>query len=556
MITDDRRDGEGNPTHQRHATDDMDEDEFSLGPLIRTLWNYRRVIVASVSALLIGFMIWAMGTYVFQPAERQAGLEFRLIFEGADVGEYPNGLPFSSAEIIGAQVLTEVFEADALERYTTYERFKNGIFILEASREAELLGFEYQSKLADTRLTSVERARLEEEFDQKREALRVPQYVLSFMSQTGVTSIPDALMGKVLSDILAVWAEQATTRKGVLVYQVGMYTKNLLLNDFLEADDYIIRMDVLRGKVKRFISNLIALEALPGARVIRVGETRISLTEIRANLEDLVSYRLEPLTGYIWANSISRDLERLKPYLENRQFQITLELGEAEGRGKVLEEALRGYIAGAGPSALGFGVGDGGGPITGGPMTAPIPLIGDSFLDRIIEWGAEDVEYRQNLTNEIIKQRHQTVALERETAYYERMNESMLRALGFSEEASETEALRAVENRFAEIYDAVLQGLEQSNAIYSELSAKNLNPRTNLFTTTSPFSWTTQRTFTLSTLGLYGLLTLTVGLIVVPLACLTHHYFRQEILSARLARQKDVPQQAEPAARVETADGP
>ncbi len=48
-------------------------------------------------------------------------------------------------------------------------------------------------------------------------------------------------------------------------------------------------------------------------------------------------------------------------------------------------------------------------------------------------------------------------------------------------------------DRFAEIYDAVVQAIEQVNDVYTELSAQNLNPRTNLFTMTRPFSTTTER---------------------------------------------------------------
>ena len=48
-------------------------------------------------------------------------------------------------------------------------------------------------------------------------------------------------------------------------------------------------------------------------------------------------------------------------------------------------------------------------------------------------------------------------------------------------------------DRFAEIYDAGVQAIEQVNDVYTELSAQNLNPPTNLFTMTRPFSTTTER---------------------------------------------------------------
>ena len=74
--------------------------------------------------------------------------------------------------------------------------------------------------------------------------------------------------------------------------------------------------------------------------------------------------------------------------------------------------------------------------------------------------------------------------------------------------------------RSAEIYDAVVQAIEQVNDVYTELWAQNLNPRTNLFTMTRPFSITTERALGLRTLALYGLLVAMVSLVLVPLTCL------------------------------------
>ena len=560
MTTDDSRGARDGGTSPPSPTDDVYEDEISLGPLIRTLWSYRRVTVVSVSGIFAMFLLWGLGTYLFQPAERQASLEFRLIFDGANQSRYPNGLIFSRAEIIGSPVLSEVFEDNDLESYYTYDEFKNGLFILEASSEVELLGFEYQAKLTDTRLTSVDRVALEEEFRQKREALRASQYALSFVVSSSATSIPPELMSKVLNDILGVWAEQAATRKGVLTYGVSVYTRNLLLEEFLEAEDFIVRVDILRGQVNRVVANLGDLELLPGANVMRVGENRISLPEIRVNLEDLITYRLEPLAQYIWANGLSRDSEVVGLYLQGRQFQIALDLQEADGRGNVLEDSLRVYVEQAGTPAPGSGVGDGGGSATGAPVagvTALIPQIGDSFLDRIMAMGGEteDIQYRQELTNRIIDARQQAVNLQREAAYYERMHESMQRALNEGGEVPNVDVVREVETRFTEIYAAVVEALEQSEAIYTEVSAQNLNPQTNLFRITSPFSSTTLHAVTLQTLGLTGLWVLTLSFMVVPLACLMHYHFRRQILPARSGRQPDVPQQEEPKARVETVVG-
>ena len=537
------------------------DDEISLRPLFRTLWGYRRVIAASVGAVFIGVLFWALASYVYQPTEQRASLEFRLIFDGADQGEYPNGLVFSLAEIIGTPVLTEVYAANELERYHTYDEFKSGIFILEASPDMELLGFEYQAKLADSRLGPVDRSILEEEFHRKREALHVSQYSLNFVKPGSVTSIPNVLMSKVLNDILVEWAEQAAARRGALTYQLRMYTSSLPLKEFLEADDDIVRVDILRRKVNRFLGNLVALDALPGVSVLRVGENRISLPEIHAKMEDLLRFRLGPLAAYIATHTPPRERDRLRPYLENRQFEIALDLQKAEGRGRVLDDSLRSYLARKGTFWTGV-EGGGGGSATAAPSAGPsalIPQFGDSFLGRVMDLAGEtdDVPYRQDLTDRIIAANLATVNLARESAYYERLNELVEKAWSSSDRGSpDSEVTRDVEAEFSEIHTAVVQAMEQANAVYMELSSQNLNPRTNLFTITSPFLVTSERAVTLLALAPSVMLVLMASLILVPLSCLVHHYFRREILPVRPARQPDVPQQEQPKERVERAFGP
>ncbi len=114
---------------------DVYDDEISLQPLLRTLWSYRQVIGLAVAGVMGIFVVAMLAAYVFLPVERLGTLEFRLLFEGAGQGQYPNGTPFSSAEITSSPVLTEVFEMNDLDRYGSYEDFKNSIFVLQSNPE-------------------------------------------------------------------------------------------------------------------------------------------------------------------------------------------------------------------------------------------------------------------------------------------------------------------------------------------------------------------------------------------------------------------------------------
>jgi hypothetical protein len=320
-----------------------------------------------------------------------------LLFQGADREKYPNDLAISSADIITSPVLTVVYEANNMKEYCSYDEFKNGLFILESSRDIELLDLEYQSKLADTRLTSVDRAKLEEEFQQKREALRVPQYKLNFMSPIG-TRIPGPLMSKLLNDILATWAEQAVREKGVLTHQVHVYSANILMRELLEEDDYFIRVDILRENVNRIIGNIDELSKLPGATVIRVGQDQISLAEVRANLEDLRRFKVEPLLAVVRGTGLTPSSSVRNQYLENRLRQVRLEQQQAASRVAKLHEAFQTYVLQR--SSIVAANASGGPAEAQSVPPATIPQLSESFLDRLVAISSQnsDLQFRQRLT--------------------------------------------------------------------------------------------------------------------------------------------------------------
>jgi len=526
-------------TDGERESDALFEEELSLRKIVRALWWYRLVIAAAVVAVAVVATVVSVWVYLRQPVERQSSVEFRLDFEGADKGEYPNGLEFSHAEIIGAPVLTQVYESNGLSRYCRYDHFRNGFFIRESNRELELLGYEYAARLADSKLTAPERARIEDEFRQRRDALRVPQYTLIFLAPTTGEPLPDVLLTKLLSDVLATWAEQAALRRGVLQYQISMLSANVMPQEFLGAEDYLIRLDILRGKINRILENLDMLAELPGAAVQRVGEAKLSIAEIRANLYDVLRYKAEPLIGLIRGTGVSTNPMLLTRYLENRLFQVRLEKEEAQRKVAMLQDSLSRYMTERGVSIGGTQQGaPGQGTGASMPSATLIPQFGESFIDRLLELATEnsDVEYRQDLTNKIIEAGAVSVTLERDLAYYESLLEAVRRRSPAAGARSAEESAQAIEARLGELYAATLKAIEQGNAFYEQLSTHNLNPRTNLYTMAGPFSIRTERAVTARPLMMNSLLVIGLTLILVPLSCLVHNYLSQEGLLKRRER--------------------
>jgi len=544
----------GGPNKQNHS-DVVYDDEISLRLLLRALWHYRRLMLALTGTVVLAVCLWAFSSYVFAPLEHRAGLEFQLIFDGVDAGEYPNGLPFSRGDLIAAPILEEVYDANDLERYFSYYEFKNKVFILEGNRALELLGFEYQGKLSANGLTPVVRNQLEEEYLQKREGLHIAQYSLNFVQAGSLTSLPDVLMSKVLNDILATWAAQAVTRRGVLKYQVGLFTADALRDELATSDDYLVRADVLHGKVRRIVESVGELETLPGASTLAVEGVGKSFTEIRVEMEDLVRYRLEPLIEQLVTNSLVT--EQGKSYVSTRHVQISRNRRVAKEREVSLESALRLYRYEQDAPGSRSVAEDRGGALTTDEIgtTTLIPQMGDSFLDRIIGLATESANllFRQNLTIQMLEAKEETARLIDEQLFLDWLKQLLTVPDSNRRGDRDPELVAVMEARLSRVSAAVVEALDQANTLYTELSTQNLNPRTNLFTITNPFTVTTLRSTSLRKLGLYGLVVFMASLLLVPLACLIHHYFQREILPSR---KPDAFQLDEPGSHVDTAVGP
>jgi hypothetical protein len=528
------------PDSDPRSPEYLGEDEISFRPIFKTLWGYRKRIALAVTAVMAVFVITVLAVYLLMPSERIASLGFRLTFDGVDKGEYPNGVKFSTSEIISTPVLSDVFATNNLDRYFgNFEDFKNSVFMMESNPDIELLDYEYQAKLADTKLTPVDRARVEAEYQDKRKSLTAPTYSLNLRRQERAVTMPASMINKVLDDILANWAQQADQRKGALKYNIPVYSRNILQKDFIENEDYIVAVDILRAKVVRVLASIDGIATLPGASVIRVGPERISLGEIRVNLEDILRFKLQPLVGMIRQTGLSKDLRLLRAYLDNQLFQIKLEHEEQLKKTTTLQDSLRTYMIEKGTIAVQGGQqaqrGGATAPLSGNLETpALIPQFGESFLDRLVALSTQnsDVKYRQELTDKIIAEGFTGAALDKESMYYDDLMSTLKELKPTSSDqvsAEKTPAVQLIKARTQDAMDGILKALDQINAVYKELSAQNLNPRTMLFTVTQPFSIRTDRALTSRSAAMYGALTLFLALFLAPVGCLMHNYFRSLI---------------------------
>jgi hypothetical protein len=507
-----------------HRPDDGHPDRtISLKPLLDVLTDYRRVIGAAAVVAALVSTVGVLMVGLLLPRERTASIGFRLLFDGATDGLYANRTPFSPADIVATPVLNEVYRSNDLQRYGGYEAFKESIAVLQSSLERSLLDAAYAARLADSKLTPVDRARLEDEYRKKREAIRDPVYSLTLRRHERFKAVPAGQLEKVLNDVLATWARQADETKGTTHFNIPVFSRSALSPDILE-EDFLMAADGLRIQARRAADVCEQLLLVPGATTIRTTKDKISLTEVRFAIRDTLRNQIEPIVYLIQERGLTNDPRAMAQYLHGRVVELRLERDATQARIRVLQDALQGYLfsrsnrrEGQPPSASSTSRSP-----SGLDTQTVIPQFSDSFLDRLIEMStktqAADVEYRQKLSDSIIKEGTALAELERSTSYYEGL-ERRINLTGKPVAGAQAEAMRA---DLRKAYEAIGTSVDRLAMLYEELSAQRLNPAASMFAVTDPFSQRTRYALPLSIAIQMVALTVLLALLVTPVACAWH----------------------------------
>ncbi len=490
------------------------DDEISLKDLVLTLWHHRSIIVVlSLSAI---FIIAAVAAWVYlgQPNNKAVSLEFKLEFEGADKNEYPNGLRFSTADILSSPVLSEVYEENNLKDYLEFPDFKAGLTIIQTNDDLKFLEYEYAEKLGQKNLSLEERDRLEAEFLAKKKNALVPIYTLAYSRDPSQAAIPDGLAAKLLNDILRVWADHADRVKGVNKYRYFLVSRNILSENDLQKEDYFIATDMLRAAIDRVSADIEKLQQIPGAQAIKVGENAVSLQDLQFRMEDIQQFKLSPLIGLIRQAGVAKDKTIALGYLRNRLFELNLKEEAAAANVAVYENSLNQYIQRTRGSLAAPG---GGTALTPslkqgmpGNVPAMIPQFGASFLDSLIEMAQEnsDMLFRQQISEKVMGAGLNKVEINIDQKYYQDLYDRITVDNGKDDGFGtyKKAALARIDLTHKEIYHTLMQTIDEINAIYLDLSKYNLNPESLLFSVTKPVTAASMKSLTLRKTLLYGIM--------------------------------------------------
>jgi hypothetical protein len=510
--------------HQRQEV----EQPISISHFFSVLRAYARAILLVAGSIALLAAILLVARYLFAPTIRVSTLPFRLTFQGAEDGKYPNGVKFSPAEITAGPILLRVYKQNELERFAKFEPFSRSLFVLEANRTLEQLNYEYQAKLSDPKLSPIDRERLQAEFAMKRDGISKSDYSLNFIRSSGTKNIPESTTKKVLHDVLDTWARTAAVERGVMKYDMPLLSPNVLRSSAFDDSELFISAHILLSRINQLLSNIDLLEEIPGSNLVQTRAEKISLFEIRLRLEDLLRFRLEPLIA-----AVANDSTRTRQFVAAQLAYDSRKLEAMQRRADAIRASIELYDAAEKPSPAGTPGLKTGATAPGTEIKAGetvMPQLSDSFLDRIMALTSSvaDREYRQQVV-ERYRDASLDVAPVMAAVTYD---QQLLRAVETSGRGASPESLASARGQIEEIREEARKSVLQLNELYGEIS-KNLNPSTQLFTYLGPVSERAERGVPLQKLALYGLLAVLLSVPIAIVGALIHNRVRDEDASER-----------------------
>lgn len=500
--------------------DEEIEPPVSVSHIVHILRAYANVIMLSLLGVGLVYSLAALVIYIGSPSQRTLTQPFRLDFPRATEGKYPNGLKFSSAEIISVPVLAKVYAKTQINRFMSSRDFMASIYITESNPEFDQLQREYRARLNDPKLGSVERQQLEREYADKQAGLAKNLYSLNFATLQGTKRVPDEVVYRALSETLSSWADWAQTEGRVTSYDTAVLSPSIL--DDEPNPNPVVTIRILIKKLAQVLDNIGEIGKLPSASLSRTTD-HMSLAEIKIKIEDLIRFRLEPMVPLARATLVANE-----PYtIRFAQTQLAYDqrkLQSYQDQVDAIRNAIAVYtnqrsVSVEAPTTTPASNGN-----AKGPGETVMPQLNDTFIDRLAQLlnQSADVQYRQRMVNEMRAVLTDMTPVQEAVRYdQELLHEVMTPAP--QAQVNQTD-LRIQINQTR---DEGKRLVAKANEIYTIIS-HNLNPETYLYTVTEPPHATILRSITIGRLAVIGLLIILVTLPVVVVFCFIHNRIRQE----------------------------
>ena len=494
------------------------EPPVSVSHLMRVLRAYSTVILLSVAGVGFLYGVVALLVYLTSPSMHVVTQPFRLDFPRADEGKYPNGLRFSTSEIISPQILATVYKETQFGRFMSFSDFATAIYITQANPEYDRLQREYLARLNDPKLSTADRQQLEREFAEKQASFPKNLFSLNFASPQGTRRVPDDVAFRALTGILTTWAEWAQTRGRVTSYDTAVLSPAIL--DDEPNPNLVVTIRIMIKKLSQVLDNLAEISLLPSARLTRTSD-RMSVDELYIKIEDLIRFQLEPMVPLARATRGAND-----PFtVRFVQTQLAFDQRQLQGFQDKVESIQNAIAVYTNQRAVSFEA-----PATKGPTgektsaETVMPQLNESFIDRLAQLlnQSADLTYRQKMVDEMRHLQSEMTPAQEAVRY----DQELLRDVTTpAPPATVNEADLRVQLNQVRSQAKVL--VAKINEIYTMVS-HNLNPETYLYSVIGPPTTSTYRSIPKSRLALIGIVVVLLSLPVIILLCFVHHRIKEE----------------------------
>lgn len=314
-------------------------DEIDLRGLLVALWGTKSVVVAGLLCFSAGFVLYNSAIVALRGVHLEWLARFVLAFEGLEDQRYPDGSRFEPGDLISTSVLSRVYEENQVSEFgIDFKTFSRSFRVDLVSPSREFLVERYRRRLGSDQLSSDERRQIEDRFRQELAADRASHIEIYFSESARVwpwrSTIPGAVVRKILVDIPEEWARQQTEETGALALSLNLYNSawSLYGQAFNSSDVG------LRGQFEQvmllFRENLRRLEGLPNSAVLRDDETGWSIVDLRLLADEVEAVMLQGelspslvVDGRRLSESDRRILEQRLSDLELRRRLLTVQAG-------------------------------------------------------------------------------------------------------------------------------------------------------------------------------------------------------------------------------------
>lgn len=196
----------------------IDETEYgeegsAVRAMLRMLWAQRLMIIVLVVAA-VGCAVLYLGIYKLVKFQNQSEYIIQFSFEGRKDNQYPNGTPFSLADITTPAILSEVYQADQVAQYgLSFAEFQSAITVSPYTPDRALIIDRYSQ--IDTRKATLAEINEAQDGLQRELSTASARYAAIRFNDKGA-AVPTSKVAEILIHIARVWERVAIETRGVL----------------------------------------------------------------------------------------------------------------------------------------------------------------------------------------------------------------------------------------------------------------------------------------------------------------------------------------------------